>query len=213
MFDYSFVDLDDTLYNTFILKEDIFNCFANCGVTREDYQLSYKQAVFGPMVGYFDYTFKKHADILREMNYKIPDSTVKELNNLLNKNYNDSQAEQFLVDLKKISHRIILLTAGQRNFQQKKIDSTGLAKYFDQIIIIDGGKSQKILDVVEQTKKVLFVNDNLKENIQIKQDLPYVVVVAKKHKVLWKEDDYKTNNDLPCFDSLNEIKDYATRSL
>ncbi len=213
MFGFSFIDLDDTLYNTFLLKEDIFSFFSACSVTRKDYLKSYNQAVFGSVVGYFDYTFKKHADILREMNYKIPDSTVKELNNLLNKNYNDSQAEQFLVDLKKISHRIILLTAGQRNFQQKKIDSTGLAKYFDQIIIIDGGKSQKILDVVEQTKKVLFVNDNLKENIQIKQDLPYVVVVAKKHKVLWKEDDYKTNNDLPCFDSLNEIKDYATRSL
>ncbi len=213
MFDYSFIDLDDTLYNTYLLKEDIFNCFAKCQVTREDYLVSYSQAVFGPVVGYFDYTFKKHADILRNLNYEISDSTIEELNNLLNKNYNDVQAEQFLLDLKKISNKIILLTAGKQDFQQKKIDSTGLAKYFDQIIIIDGGKSQKILDVAGQTKKILFVNDNLKENIQIKQDLPYVVVVAKKHRVLWKEDDYKMNNNLPYFDSLIEIKDYAVRSL
>lgn len=213
MFDYSFVDLDDTLYNTYLLKEDIFSFFSACGVTREDYLKSYSQAVFGPVVGYFDYTFKKHADILRDLNYEIPDSTVEELNNLLNKNYNDSQAEQFLLDLKKISHKIILLTAGQQNFQQKKIDSTRFAKYFDQTIIIDGGKSQKILDVAGQANKILFVNDNLKENIQIKQDLPYVVVVAKKHKVPWKEDNYKINNDLPYFDSLIEIKDYAVRSL
>jgi len=64
-----------------------------------------------------------------------------------------------------------------------------------------------------QSKKILFVNDNLSENIKIKEDLTYVLVVAKKHKVLWDDDDYQNNNDLPFFDSLIEIKDYAVRSL
>ncbi|EKD42885.1 MAG: hypothetical protein ACD_72C00545G0002 [uncultured bacterium] len=213
MFDFSFIDLDDTLYNTYILKEDIFKCFSKCGVTRDAYKQSYNEAVFGPVVGYFDYTFKKHADILRDMNYEIPDSTVEDLNNLTNKNYNDFQAERFLIDIKKISNKLILLTAGKKEFQQKKINSTGLDKYFDEIAIIDGGKSQKIVDIVGQSKKILFVNDNLSENIKIKEDLPYVLVVAKKHKVLWDDDDYQNNNDLPFFDSLIEIKDYAVRSL
>ena len=86
-------------------------------------------------------------------------------------------------------------------------------KYFDEIVIIDGGKSQKIVDIAGQSNKILFVNDNLSENIKIKEDLPYVLVVAKKHKVLWDDDDYQNNNDLPFFDSLIEIKDYAIRSL
>ncbi len=213
MFDYSFVDLDDTLYNTYLLKEDIFKCFANCGVTKEDYRLSYNKAVFGPVVGYFDYTFKKHADILREMNYEVPDSVVKELENLVNKNYNDSQAEQFVLELKKTSNKVILLTAGKKELQQKKINSTGLNKYFDQIVIIDGGKSQAIIDIAGQSKKILFINDNLKENIEIKKNLPYVLVLAKKHQVLWEDDDYKKSEVLPYFDSLIEIKDYATRSI
>ena len=212
MFDYSFIDLDDTLFNTYMFKEDILECFARCGVTKEDYYDSYRQAVFGPVEGYFDYTFKKHADILRNLNYQIPDSTIDDLNNLLKKNYNDSQAEQFLLGIKKISHKLILLTAGEPELQKKKIDSTGLAKYFDQIEIIDGGKSQKIVAVAGQANKILFVNDNFKENIQLKHDLPYVLVIAKKHKVLWKEDNYQSI-DLPYFDSLIEIKDYATRSL
>jgi len=165
------------------------------------------------VVGYFDYTFKKHADILRDMNYEIPDSTVDDLNNLTNKNYNDFQAERFLIDIKKISNKLILLTAGKKEFQQKKINSTGLDKYFDEIVIIDGGKSQKIVDIAGQSNKILFVNDNLSENLKIKEDLPYVLVVAKKHKVLWDDDDYQNNNDLPFFDSLIEIKDYAIRSL
>lgn len=213
MFDYSFIDLDDTLYNTYLLKEDIFKCFSKCGVTREAYKQSYSEAVFGPVVGYFDYTFKKHADILRDMNYEIPDSVVEDLNNLTKKNYNDFQAEKFLLDIKNISNKLILLTAGKKDFQQVKIDSTGFVKYFDQIVIIDGGKSQKIVDIAGQSNKILFVNDNLVENIKIKQDLPHVLVLAKKHKALWDDDNYEANNDLPFFDSLNEIKDYAIRSL
>lgn len=212
MFDYSFVDLDDTLFNTYLFKEDMFGCFAHCGVTAEDYYSSYRQAVFGPVEGYFDYTFKKHADILRDVGYQISDSTIDELNNLFNKNYNDSQAVEFLLSLKKISHRLILLTAGEQSMQTRKMNSTGLAKYFDQVVIIDGGKSQKIVDIAGQADKILFVNDNLKENKQIKQNLPYVLVLAKKHKVLWKEDNYQ-DIDLPYFDSLIEIKDYAVSSL
>jgi len=212
MFNYSFIDLDDTLFNTYLFKEDIFGCFERCGVSREDYLDTYRQAVFGPVEGYFDYTFKKHADILRELGYQITDSTIFELNNLLEKSYNDSQAEEFLLELKKISHKLILLTAGEQRLQKRKIDSTGLVKYFDQVIIIDGGKSQKIVDVAGQADKILFVNDNLKENNQIKKDLPYVLVVAKKHKILWAEDDYQMSN-LPYFDSLIEIKDYAISSL
>jgi len=211
MFDFAFVDLDDTLYNTYLLKEDIFGCFADCGVTKEDYRLSYNKAVFGPVIGYFDYTFKKHADILREMNYSVPDSTVEKLNNLVKKNYNDINAEQFILDLKKISQKVILLTAGKKDFQQQKIDSTGLEKYFDQVVIIDGGKSQAIVDVAGQSQKILFINDNLKENIEIKKNLPYVLVLAKKHKALWEDDDYKKSEELPYFDSLTEIRDYAIK--
>ncbi len=213
MFEFSFVDLDDTLYNTYLLKEDIFNCFSNCGVTREDYRLSYNKAVHGPVVGYFDYTFKKHADILREMDYQIPDTIFEDLNNLMTKNYNDDEAENFILDLKKISNKVILLTAGKKDFQQQKINSTGLDKYFDRIVIIDGGKSQAIIDVAGQSNKILFVNDNLKENVKIKQDFPYVLVAAKKHKIAWEDDDYQINKDLPFFDSLIEIKDYAIRSI
>lgn len=211
MFDYSFVDLDDTLFHTYMFKEDMFGCFARCGVSREDYLSSYRKAVFGPLEGYFDYTFEKHANILKELGYIIPDSTIDELNNLLKKNYNDPEAKDFLLGLKKISSKLVLLTAGERKMQQNKINSTGLEKYFDQVVIIDGGKSQAIVDVAGQAKNILFVNDNLKENIEIKNNLPYVMVLAKKHKVLWDNDDYKINKDLPFFDSLIEIKNYAAR--
>jgi len=210
MFDFSFIDLDDTIFNTYLFKKDIFDCFFKCGVSAEDQAVSYKKAVFGPMVGYFDYNFKKHADILREMGYQIPDSTVDELNNLLKKDYNDPQAEHFLLDIKKISKKIILLTAGEKTMQENKIASTKLAKYFDAVEIIDGGKTQKILDIIGQDKKILFVNDNLKENIQIKKDLPYVLVVAKKHRDKWDEDDYE-KSALPYFVNLSEITDYVLK--
>lgn len=211
MFEFSFIDFDDTIFNTYLFKEDVFGCFSRCGVSRKDYNSSYRQAVFGPVVGYFDYTFQKHADILREIGYQIPDSTTAELNGLFNNNYVDPEAVKFLQDMKKISRRMILLTAGFRSFQEKKIASTGLAKYFDRVpVIIDGGKTQKILDVVGKEQKIVFINDNLQENAQIKNDLPYVLVVAKKHHDKWVEDDYKKSM-LPYFDTLNEITNYVTK--
>lgn len=211
MFEFSFIDFDDTLFNTYLFKEDMFGCFARCGVSREDYAITYRQAVFGPLVGYFDYSFKKQADILREMGYQVPDSTIDELNSLFNNNYVDPEAIKFLQDMKKISRQMILLTAGLRSFQEKKIASTGLAKYFDKVpVIIDGGKTQKILDVAGQEQKILFINDNLQENAQIKNDLPYILVVAKKHHDKWDEDDYEKSM-LPYFDTLNEITDYVAK--
>lgn len=210
MFDFSFIDLDDTLFKTYLFKEDIYNCFARCGVSLEDYKKTYSQAVFGPVVGYFDYTFKKHADILRDLGYQIPDSTIVELNKLLEKNYNFEDAESFLVEIKKISRKMILLTAGEQQLQEKKIAGSGLAKYFDIIEIIEGGKSQKILELADSASKILFVNDNIQENIKIKQDLPGIILVGTKHKVRWVEDDYETSN-LPYFDTLTEVKNYVAK--
>lgn len=210
MFDFSFIDLDDTLFKTFLFKEDIFNCFARCGVTLDDYKKTYAQAVFGPMVGYFDYTFKKHADILRDLGYQIPDTTIIELDGLLKKNYNFEEAEDFVVAIKKISKKMILLTAGERGLQNKKISGSGLAKYFDVVEIIEGGKSQKIFELADSASKILFVNDNVQENIQIKKDLPNIILVGTKHRVRWPEDDYATS-EIPYFDSLTEVKDYVAK--
>jgi len=210
MFEYSFVDLDDVLYNTYLRKDDIFEIFERAGVSAEDCEKSYKQAVFGPLVGYFDYTFKKHADILWEMGYSIPDKVLVELDGLFDKDYFDVQAKQFLVDMKKLSEKLILLTAGERVTQERKLKAIDTSLYFDKVVIIDGGKTQKILDIAGNKKNILFVNDNLQENIQIKKDLPYVLVVAKKHKVLWEGDDYSKYN-MPCFDTLKEIQEYAAQ--
>jgi len=210
MFDFSFIDFDDTLFKTYLFKEDIFSCFARCGVSRQDYKVTYKQAVFGPVVGYFDYTFKKHADILREIGYQIPDQTIVELEGLLKNNYNFSDAEEFLVEIKKISKKMILLTAGERTLQEKKIMASGLVKYFDSVEIIDGGKSQKIFEIADSASKILFVNDNMQENNQIKKDLPDIILVGTKHKVSWPEDDYE-KSDLAYFDNLIEIKNYVAK--
>ena len=212
MFQYGFIDFDDTLFKTYVFKEDIFGCFARCGVTREDYAKTYKQAVFGPVEGYFDYTFEKHADILRELGYQILDNTINELNDLLKNDYNDDQTVKFLLDCRKFTDKLILLTAGEPKLQQKKIDASGLAKYFDQIIIIDGGKSQKITDVVGSAKKIYYINDNIKENIEIKNNLPNILIVALKHRKLWEGDNYEKMN-LPYFDTLEEIKNYVEQSV
>ncbi|EKD43500.1 MAG: hypothetical protein ACD_72C00248G0004 [uncultured bacterium] len=210
MFDYGFVDFDDILFKTYVFKEDIFGCFARCGVSRADYALTYNQAVFGPVQGYFDYTFEKHANLLRDLGYQIPDSTIDELNNLLENNYNNSQAEDFLLNCKKFTKKLILLSAGEPKLQNKKINASGLAKYFDEVVIIDGGKGPKIESIIDGAPKIYYVNDNLKENIEIKKYLPRIILAALKHQIQWDNEDYRKYN-LPFFNSLEEIKNYVEK--
>lgn len=208
-FDYIFVDLDDTLFQTCRFKEDIFKIFYSYGVSRDDCAATYKQAVFGPMEGYFCYTFQKHADLIREKGYQIPDETVNRLNGLLDNNYLETDTEFFLSGLKKLGGQLVLQTAGEKHLQQKKIDVADLTKYFDRVDIIDGGKIEHILSVAHQARAVLFINDNLQENVKIKVELPDVLVIAKQHKILWAGDDY-SRYPLPYFETLTEILNYVS---
>jgi len=210
MFDYVFVDLDDTIFNNRQFKADIFKILSVFGVKEADFNSAYKNAAELPMFGYFDYTFEKQLEALRQMGYILDDEVIITLNSLFNNNYAMPDAEDFLQFLQCKAKEIILLTAGNHFFQDKKIRNTYLLKYFDRMEITDGGKDL-ILEKINLNKyKVLFINDNLEENKMIAQKFPEVLLLSQVNTTYWAEEEYK-NAGLVYFQNLAEMKSYILK--
>lgn len=211
MFDYIFVDLDDTIFDTTQFKADMFEILSVFGVKADEFQKAYLKAGDLPKPGYYNYTFEKQLEALREMGYILEDKIIISLNDLFNNDYKKDGAEDFLKSLQCVGKKIILLTAGNHFFQDKKIKNLDLTKYFDRVEIIDGGKDL-ILEKIELNKnKVLFINDNLRENKMIKEKFPQTEILSMVNETYWTAEEYEKAG-LTYFQNLAEIKSYLEKS-
>jgi FMN phosphatase YigB (HAD superfamily) len=208
-YDYAFIDLDDTLYDTRRFKEDIFSVFRPFGISHKNFLLAYQQAAEFGDFGYYDYTFEKQIQTVRSFGADVPDNSIDALNALLDKNYIVEGAENFLTELKKQCGHSILLTAGNIDFQAKKISAIGVAPRFDEIIQIPGGKDAMVKKYSGKTDRILFVNDNLEENRIIKGDFSAVDVLTVLNLSYWTAEECESSG-IPWFRDLNEITQYIS---
>ena len=210
MFDFVFVDLDDTIFNTRQFKADIYKTLSVFGVKEEDFYVAYKKTAELSNFGYYNYTFEKQLEELRKLGYELSDELLISLNSLFNNSYAIEGAEDFLNFLQCFSKKIILLTAGNHFFQDKKIKNINLIKYFDRVEIIDGGKDSVVGEAVKKGK-VLFINDNLEENKMIEEKFTEVKVLSIVNKTYWTVENYK-DAELTYFGSLGEMKNYIIKN-
>jgi FMN phosphatase YigB (HAD superfamily) len=208
-YDYAFIDLDDTLYDTRRFKEDIFSVFRPFGISHKNFLIAYQQAAELGEFGYYDYTFEKQIQTVRSFGADVPDSSVSDLNVLLDHNYIIEGAENFLIELKKCCRHLILMTAGNIDFQAKKISAIGVAPRFDEIIQIPGGKDAVVKKYSEKTDHILFVNDNLEENRIIKGDFPAVDVLTVLNLSYWTAEECE-NSGITWFRNLDEITKFIS---
>lgn len=203
-----FVDLDDTLYNTRKLKDDIYKIFEPTGISKEDFVLAYRQAAELSMLGYYNYTFPKQVSVVRARGFDVnKDELVPKLDNLLAQNYVLPGAEDFLISLKNICNKLVLLTAGNITFQAKKIEASNIKSYFDEVVQIEGGKDLILAPFMKAKENILFINDNLDENKMIKNQYPTLTVFSMLNLSYWTESDY-LESKIPYFKNFEEIKKY-----
>lgn len=207
MFEYSFVDWDNTIYDTMAFEADIFSIFAEYNVSAEDVRTTFKKSLctFSPYK--YDYSFTEHIQFLRDLGYVIPDSVESTLNTLFLKDYLFPDTILFLKFLKTISNRIILLSAGDVQFQMNKIKNSSIVSYFDDIKIVEGEKEKQVIKYGGQGK-IFFVNDNLRENVMVKIAAPFVTVITRLNAARYSEADAK-KIDVPYFSTLTQIKQYV----
>lgn len=183
-----FIDFDDVVFNTQRYKTDLKKIFFRFGISADLFERLY--FAYPPNSNNSSvktYQLEKHLQVLRKkVSFK--------------KSELRKAVERFLADTKKyvfpdtvffLNHfkkkQLFLISHGDRNFQRKKIQGSGLASYF-QAVEITGrkkslslkkflGKSQK-----EKPEKIFFLDDRLHYLEETKRRLPEVVSILLKRK-------------------------------
>jgi phosphoserine phosphatase len=177
-FDYAILDLDYTLFDTRKLENDMWDIFTSQGVSRQDYEETYRQSLCTISREEFDYDFQEQVDFLRGRGYELGWDVVENLNNLLNNNYLFPDSIEFVKFLKTISAKVVLLTAGDEEFQKKKVDRSNIRQLFDEVVVLNGHKDDYLRPIVEKGFKILFVNDSWRENIHLRKEFNNLFMVG-----------------------------------
>jgi len=208
-FDYAFVDLDYTLFDTRKLEDEMWAIFSSLGVSRQDYDETYKESLRTISKEYFDYSFQEHVNFLKERDYKLGPDIVEKLNKLLDNNYLFADSVDFIKFVKEISSKVILLTAGDTKFQEEKIKHSKIRQFFDEVIILNGHKDDYLQPFVEKGNKILFVNDSWRENTALRKRFPDLLIIATDGPH-GKRDNDAEKAKLIYLPTLTDIKNYVT---
>ena len=155
------------------------------------------------IIDFDDTLFDTHA--LKKILAQARQPEEKELKELL---FND--ACLFLHYLKSVKQKLILLSFGEFEFQNKKIGSVGIAHLFDEIIITPDVKElavEKILRSAPDKEDVWFINDKIEETQTIVRQFPYLKPLLKMSP-RFSEEEYKLSL-MPYFSTLTEMQQYA----
>jgi len=179
-------DLDYTLLDTDKFKEKLVEIFKD-----QDFYADYKK-YFEDSGLSFDY--EKYLALLKYAG-KIDGAAEKEirfkLTELMKKldDYLRPDAENVLKYFHQEGAELILITFGEKNWQQEKVKSLDIKKYFDRIRFEDKNKNKsawlKLLK--NKSEEILIINDNAKEAKEM------VKILGKKAKVFLIDGPYSRN--------------------
>ena len=143
-----YIDFDGTLYNTTKLNQNFINIFNKYNIDTK-----YTKKLMNTHKNY-DILANK---IIKENN--IDKSIYKKLFNLYSNDLVYKDVIPFLEKYYK-KNELILLTLGNEDYQEKKINSSNLRKYFKDIIITNKDKSK--LDNIDYINGI-FIDNNPNE--------------------------------------------------
>lgn len=184
------VDFDRTIFDTDRFKIDLKNIFINSGVKEKDFQKAYKKT--------------NPYSILTHLNNIGADATTQEIIldkiNKFTKNldkYVFNDAQEFLDFSAKNKIVILLVTYGNKNFQEFKAKKSHVFKYFSDIYYTPKHRVKtKLFRKIEKEykgKKLVIIDDMLENTLLITNDNPHLYSIRinrkKNEKKPWTRQD------------------------
>ncbi len=182
-------DLDDTLYDcsgTLVLKgrkraAKIISGTINCS-EKEALELQLKlEEKLGPKTDIYREIANLHN--LSDKFYKEVSSAVNTLDIKDITLFPDVTAS--ISKLKRVGYKLILVTAGNRDLQERKIKALGLERAFDEIIITDNssGKEKCFREILIKydlkPEQVFCVGDKIKDEIEVGENMGMLTALMK----------------------------------
>ncbi len=200
-----FIDFDNTLYETSKLVELIFQKISiiiseknkiNNEIILKDLKDNYNSSMN---------IFNFATNIANK--YKVDGEVlIREIKKIIDNGENlvFDDVEEFLKKLKEKRHNIYLLTyitQVNMEYQMEKITGSGLAKYFDNIIIASNNKYE--LDI--NYKDGIFIDDNPKDIEGLYKQKPIKVIRIRRENNKYSKIDIN-NDDIEEYKLFKDIK-------
>jgi len=187
-----YIDFDGTLFNSTKLYKEFIKIFNKYNIKKE-YIENYFNKKYQKEKN-FDTISKK---IIKENNLNT--SIYKELNNIYSNNLIFKDTIPFLKKYSK-KYDLILLTLGTKSYQEKKIKSTNISKYFKEIIITNKDKSKLNIDY----SNGIFIDNNPFELKKFyHSNAKYLIRIKRKSD---KYSKYLLDiNTIPEYNNFNEL--------
>ena len=153
-----FIDFDNTLFDTRLLKKILFGMLESVGFSNEEISFSYKD-----VCRMYDnnYSPEKHAEFLSKIRPFDKRSTLRKINDSIRESskYLFHDSIDFLTRLDREKFEIILLSYGDKKFQSDKVEWSGVEKYFDRLYFCQEEKWIFLKKLVKLKENFIIIDD------------------------------------------------------
>lgn len=172
------LDFDHTLYSTKSLYEALKAAFAGLGVDEDLFQQTFQESKGSGR----DYKPARQIKMITARAGIKADKLEKEFKRVLKiaPDFLYPDTEDFLRSRKK-TDKLFILSYGEEKFQNMKVESAKISKYFRKVSITrDIGKSKPFKVFLSKKEKTLFLEDNPQALMEVKKVYPQVIAVRMR---------------------------------
>ena len=180
------LDFDDTIFNTHRLMQESLEIFKKFNFTEEEFFGAYQKCK--ERVGDFD------LEIIVDLIFNLDKSNnlntktrlankkkIKEEMNILFSKASGFVYSDFFDFINNFSKKdLILLSFGTTDFQEMKINNSGIISYFQKVIITQKDKTEDLKNnilIKNEGEKIFFIDDKAEQIDKIKEKLPQIITM------------------------------------
>ncbi len=198
-------DLDNTLFNTSLLKEDLREVFIKHGLTDEEFWSTLRESYNIDPETKGCYSIEKHFCVFKNFNEDKKNKIEQETKKIIyqrGRGYLYDDVVPALNKLKKQKEKLILISKGIDSFQKLKLDVINLRDFFNKIYITPGDKID-ILKNVTNGQPIFDINDHAEESHLVTKNFPNISCI-----LIRRNGQERPKINIPIASNLDEVFQY-----